>query len=435
MRASIILIASLGLLACKSSDDKPTVTTSEPSPAAGAGAGSGAGSAAGGLRKQQVPPPVDLKAPPADATKTASGLIYKKLAVNPSGTPIHRNDTVFINYTGWRQATGETFFTNEGRGQPMPLNLSQTAPGFTEALQQLRTGEKAVLWMPPEIGYKTPPANGKRETLVYLVEVTDLTAAPPVPDDVGKPPDKAIALKSGTKKLVVKPGTGKDSPGQADTVNYTYIVWDSDGRMLDTNIGKGKRSANTQPYRQSVGMAEMLMSMTVGERAHFWIDAEKVKQSGATPPGGVDHGTLCYEIELGQLTKAAHPPPPAPADVAKPPADAKKTAKGTYYKLLDPGPGKDPRHPTDKDTVKVNYTGWTTDGRMFDSSFLRGEPAQFSLKSVIPGWSDGIPLMTVGQKMRFWIPKELAYKGQAGKPEGMLVFDVELVELPEGSEH
>jgi hypothetical protein len=79
--------------------------------------------------------------------------------------------------------------------------------------------------------------------------------------------------------------------------------------------------------------------------------------------------------------------------------------------------------------VKVHYTGWTTDGKMFDSSVTRGQPITFPLDSVIPGWTDGLQVMVVGEKTRFWIPEELAYKGKPGRPQGMLVFDVELIEI------
>ena len=75
----------------------------------------------------------------------------------------------------------------------------------------------------------------------------------------------------------------------------------------------------------------------------------------------------------------------------------------------------------------VHYTGWTTDGKMFDSSVVRGQPAQFPLNRVIAGWTEGLQLMVVGEKRRFWIPEDLAYKGKAGAPQGMLVFDVELM--------
>jgi peptidylprolyl isomerase len=113
--------------------------------------------------------------------------------------------------------------------------------------------------------------------------------------------------------------------------------------------------------------------------------------------------------------------------VAAPPADAQVTSSGLASKVLSPGTGT--RHPTRNSFVKVHYTGWTTDGKMFDSSVAKGAPAVFRLTQVVPGWTEGIPLMVEGEKRRFWIPKKLAYRGQPGMPEGMLVFDVELVEI------
>jgi peptidylprolyl isomerase len=74
----------------------------------------------------------------------------------------------------------------------------------------------------------------------------------------------------------------------------------------------------------------------------------------------------------------------------------------------------------------VNYSGWTTDGKLFDTSIASGQPTTFALDSVIPGWTEGIQLMVEGEKTRFWIPEYLAYKGQS-EPYGMLVFDVELI--------
>ena len=118
---------------------------------------------------------------------------------------------------------------------------------------------------------------------------------------------------------------------------------------------------------------------------------------------------------------------PAPADVAAPPADAQKTASGLAYKVLTPGTGSE--RPTEFSTVEVHYTGWTTDGQMFDSSITRGQPATFPLNRVIPGWTEGVQLMSPGDTFRFWIPKELAYNDAPGKPAGMLVFDVELLEI------
>ena len=89
----------------------------------------------------QVTPPLDLKQPPADATKTASGLIIKHLKTNPAGTPIAKNDIVMVNYTGWRQTNGKTFYSSFARGQPMPLNLTTSAAGFREGMQLMKQGE------------------------------------------------------------------------------------------------------------------------------------------------------------------------------------------------------------------------------------------------------------------------------------------------------
>jgi FKBP-type peptidyl-prolyl cis-trans isomerase len=118
---------------------------------------------------------------------------------------------------------------------------------------------------------------------------------------------------------------------------------------------------------------------------------------------------------------------PAPADVAVPPADAQKTASGLVSKVLTPGTGKD--HPSAADKVTVHYTGWTKDGKMFDSSVLRNKPATFGLNGVIKGWTEGLQLMVEGEKRRFWIPGALAYGDTAmgGRPSGQLTFDVELL--------
>jgi FKBP-type peptidyl-prolyl cis-trans isomerase len=122
-------------------------------------------------------------------------------------------------------------------------------------------------------------------------------------------------------------------------------------------------------------------------------------------------------------------PTSAPADVSAPPADAEKTPSGLASKVLQPGSGA--ARPSASDTVEVHYTGWTTDGRKFDSSVDRGQPARFPLNGVIKGWTEGVQLMAVGEKRRFWIPARLAYGDNpgGGRPGGLLVFDVELLQI------
>ena len=118
---------------------------------------------------------------------------------------------------------------------------------------------------------------------------------------------------------------------------------------------------------------------------------------------------------------------PAPPDVAAPPAGSLKTTSGLSTLVLQPGTGS--RHPRPTDRVTVHYSGWTTDGKMFDSSVTRREPASFAVNEVIAGWTEGLQMMVEGEKRRFWIPESLAYKGASGSPLGMLVFDVELIKI------
>ena len=112
-----------------------------------------------------------------------------------------------------------------------------------------------------------------------------------------------------------------------------------------------------------------------------------------------------------------------------PVADVVATSHGgnsRIYKVLTPGKGT--KHPTATSNVTVHYTGWTTDGKMFDSSVASGRPLTFPLNGVIKGWTEGVQLMVEGEKMRFWIPESLAYGGRSA-PYGMLVFDVELIKI------
>ncbi|HMR73715.1 MAG TPA: FKBP-type peptidyl-prolyl cis-trans isomerase [Polyangiaceae bacterium] len=119
--------------------------------------------------------------------------------------------------------------------------------------------------------------------------------------------------------------------------------------------------------------------------------------------------------------------PPAPPDVAQAPADAQKSKTGLVSRVVKAGTGKE--KPGPNSVVTVHYTGWTADGKSFDSSISRGQPAQFPLGRVMPGWTEGIQLMVVGEERRFWIPQDLSFKDAPGKPTGVVVFDIELISI------
>lgn len=109
------------------------------------------------------------------------------------------------------------------------------------------------------------------------------------------------------------------------------------------------------------------------------------------------------------------------------------TPSGLQYMVLRQGAAG--RRPLPSDRVRVHYKGALLDGTVFDSSYDRGEPTEFALNQVIPGWTEGLGMMAVGAKYRFWIPGNLAYgdKGTPGGPIGpnaTLVFDIELLAIP-----
>lgn len=241
-------------------------------------------------------------------------------------------------------------------------------------------------------------------------------AAIPAPADVAKPPADAAKTASGLASKVLQPGTGTEKPAANSLVTVKYTGWTTDGKMFDSTAPN--RPVRFPLNRLIKGWGEGLQLMVKGEKRRMWIPSELAYNNTPGRPAGM----LVFDIELVDIEASPSVPP---ADVAAPPSDAKRTASGLAYKSLRPGDGG--KHPNENSTVTVHYTGWQTNGRMFDTSLEKGAPISFPLSGVIKGWTEGVQLMTVGEKMRFWIPEKLAYQGS--DPKGMLVFDVELLAI------
>ncbi len=284
-------------------------------------------------------------------------------------------------------------------GAPTPAPAADAAPAAAaDAAAPAPAPDAATATKPTE---PAPPAEG-------LVEQS--------PTDVAAPPADAQKTATGLAYKVLKPGPGGDKPGATDTVRVHYVGWTTDGKKFDSQLPPG--NGISFPLNRVIpGWTEGLQLMSKGDRYRFWIPKELAYNDRPGRPAGM----LVFDVELLDILK----PPATPADVAAAPADAQKTPSGLAYKVIKPGSGG--TKPTAESTVTVHYSGWTTDGKMFDSSVTRGEPTSFPLKGVIPGWTEGVQLMELGSTVRFWIPEELAYKGQQGAPQGMLVFDVELL--------
>lgn len=250
-------------------------------------------------------------------------------------------------------------------------------------------------------------------------------AMPTAPSDVNAPPADATKSASGLASKVLQAGKGDKKPAAADTVTVHYSGWTTDGKLFDSSVQRGQPASF--PLNGVIkGWTEGLQLMVEGEKRRFWIPA--ALGYGENPGGGRPGGMLVFDVELLSI-KAAPKPPAVPDDVAKAPESADKTPSGIASRVLTKGTGTD--HPKATDQVKVHYSGWTTDGKLFDSSVTRGEPIVFGLNQVIPGWTEGVQLMVEGEKRRLWIPAKLAYgeNPPPGAPAGTLVFDVELLKI------
>jgi peptidylprolyl isomerase len=250
--------------------------------------------------------------------------------------------------------------------------------------------------------------------------------AVPAPEDVAAPTADAEKTASGLASKILTPGKGSTHPAKTDLVTVHYTGWTTDGRMFDSSLTTGKPA--TFPLDKVIaGWTEGVQLMVAGEKRRFWIPEELAYKGKDGRPSGM----LVFDVELISFSAPApketsSDPTKAPEDLKPTPADAKRTDSGLSYKILKPGAGG--RHPTATSSVTVHYSGWTTDGKLFDSSYLHHQPATFRLNRVIPGWTEGVQLMVEGEKRRFWIPESLAYAGN-GPVNGDLVFDIELIKI------
>lgn len=247
---------------------------------------------------------------------------------------------------------------------------------------------------------------------------TGPAAAPATPADVAAAPAGATRTPSGLASRVLQAGKDDRTATADDVVTVHYSAWTTDGKLIDSTRPKGKPARFPLP-NVIPGWRECVTLMATGEQRRCWIPQDLAYKGQKGRPAG----TLVFDVEL---VSAEPSPSTPPSDVASVPADASRLPSGLAYRVIQPGIGA--RKPYQNSQVTVHYTGWTTEGKMFDSSVMRGAPTSFGLGDVIKGWTEGVQLMVEGEKTRFWIPQSLAYE-QGGGPKGMLVFDIELIKI------
>lgn len=226
-------------------------------------------------------------------------------------------------------------------------------------------------------------------------------------------PGNAIESASGMQYMVLqtaKPGAKSVKP---DFFEYRIAVWSKNpaGKFIAKENGVLRANFKTIA-KNSPALARAALLSPVGETRRWWFSV----------PGDAAQTQIIDLTVLGNID-----PAPAPSDVAAVPATANKTASGLAYKIIRQGNGSRV-HPTLQSIITIDYSGWTPDGQLFDSSVTRGEKATFPLNGLISGWKEGLTLMSPGDTYRFWIPGHLAYDSSPnpGTPKGTLVFDITL---------
>lgn len=215
-----------------------------------------------------------------------------------------------------------------------------------------------------------------------------------------------------TKVVVKKTVAAKSIGSLEDSLSYAY------GVGLGDNL---RENFEQMPVEINMKLFMKAFSMTLnGEESKLKIKPEQAYQI-------FQHCMMAVMEKQAQNNKKAAAE--FMAENAKK-EGVKTTASGLQYEVITEGEGATP---TAADRVSVHYHGTLIDGTVFDSSVERGTPAQFGVSQVIPGWQEGLQLMKVGSKYRFYIPSDLAYGDQGAgdviAPGSMLIFEVELLDI------
>jgi FKBP-type peptidyl-prolyl cis-trans isomerase FklB len=219
----------------------------------------------------------------------------------------------------------------------------------------------------------------------------------------------ASLLLTSTSFSQVEP-SASSFKNEVDSVSYLL------GVAIATNITNDLKEGNTELILK--GMKDKLKGNTelITDPTNQLLNSYFQKKQ---------HEKKQKDEQLGQLAKAEGE---KFLQENKKNKKVKVTPSGLQYEILKEGKGE---KPTETSQVKVHYHGTTIDGKVFDSSVDRGEPIVFGLNQVIKGWTEGVQLMPIGSKFKFYIPQELAYGENAPspaiKPYSTLIFEVELL--------
>jgi len=359
-----------------------------------------------------------------EAYTTTSGFKITFSNVDNKKAKPKSGDKVKVHILG--KLTNDTVWVNSYKnGTPFTMEVGKSnIPGLDEGLTYMHVGDKAVMTLSPALGFgekaiQKVPANS---TLILTVELMEIVELPKPYDTKGK---DTIALKSGLKYIIVNKGKGiKVDSGMKVKVHYTGFF--EDGKIFDSSVERG------EPIDFPVGKGKVIKGwdegithLHIGDKARLLVPYNLAYGENARGPIPAK-SNLIFDVEI---INASLPPKAVPYTVAG--KDTITTASGLKYIIVNPGTGV---QAANGKNVIVHYTGYFTDGKIFDSSVERDEPFPFVLGQgqVIKGWDEGVALMKVGEKIRMIIPYQLGYGENANGPipaKATLVFDVELLDV------
>lgn len=357
----------------------------------------------------------------------SNGIKFNVLKLNKKGLAIEEGDMVSIEYVG-KLESGKIFGTSADRKHPLTFEVGKNnvIPGLEKSVIYLREGDSAYIQIPSALAYGTNPHGSipSNSNLTFNIKVVKVVKG-------NKPFIVAgldtITQANGLKYIVVKKGKGEPvKNAQKAHVHYTgYFL---DGKIFDSS----KDHPDSKPFSFTIDRNQVIKGwdygiagMRKGEQRRLIIPYQLAYGEAGSPPAIPAKTDLIFDVELVDWEIV---PVAIPYDTKG--KDTITTETGLKYVVVKDNKGA--RQIVSGDTVSVVYTGYLTDGKIFDSSFERNDSITLIVGKgqVIKGWDEGLQKLKEGDKARIIIPYLLAY-GENGRPpiipaKADLIFDVHI---------
>lgn len=430
LRYLLALSALLLLLAACGPADVPE---DEATPTAGV-AENGGNTDAVTTEEEEPAEVVDQGPPPdfvdADYETTDSGL-QVAIVEEGDGEQAEAGKIVRVHYTG-QLGDGSTFDSSAG-GEPIRFTLGSGSviPGWDEGIAMLNEGDRALLVIPPDLGYGEAGSGGipPNATLYFEVELVEVLEPGPQ-EPVAVDEDDYDTTDSGLQVYVIEEGEG-EAPEEGQPVRIDFTAWLTDGTRIASTIDQGQATVFALGSEQLFpGLSEAVSTMRVGGQSQFIIPSDLAFGEQGAAGGIPPNSDLIFLVDLLELLT---PAPEAPVEVDE--GDYVTDDAGFQVADIEEGSG-DPAEAGD--LVNFHVTGWLQDdGAKILSSYDQGEPIELSIASgqALPGWDAGLTGMRPGGVRQVIVPPELGF-GEAGAgdvvpPNATLIWLIELISVNE----